>query len=131
MSERNVELGLVAYEAWNSGDVDGLLELAAEEIEVFTALNDVEGGYRGHEGLRRWYADFHDMFPDWHAEPLDIRAVDEATVTHLRVTGHGAISAMPVDQTLWHVAHWRGGKMVRMASYETEAEAVEAADPAT
>ena len=27
--------------------------------------------------MRGWWHDFHDMFPDWHGEIEDIRAIDE------------------------------------------------------
>ena len=127
MSEGNVELARRLVDAWNRGDIDQLLGLMTDDVVVFTALAGVEGSYRGHAGVRRWWSAFHDVFPDWHVEVMTVRALGDATVTHLRQTGHGDNSGVPVDQTLWHVIRWRDGKAVRVSRHASEDEAVEAA----
>jgi ketosteroid isomerase-like protein len=99
----------------------------SDDVEVSTALAGVEGAYRGHDGVRSWWQDFHDAFPDWHAEALTVRASGDATVAYLRISGHGGGSGAPVDQTMWHVMHWRDGKAVRISRHDSEAEALEAA----
>jgi hypothetical protein len=33
----------------------------------------------------------------------------------------------PIDETMWHLAHWSNGQMVRLSSHDSEAEALEAA----
>ena len=127
MSQENVE---DAYRevvtAWNQGDLDGLVERTADDVVVHTALGGVEGEFRGHAGVRRWWEEFHDVFPDWRVEVLSLRALGSATLAQLRQTGHGGESAAPVDQTLWHVVHWRDGKASRISRHDTEAEALEA-----
>ncbi|MEA2346882.1 MAG: SnoaL-like polyketide cyclase [Thermoleophilaceae bacterium] len=114
-------------EAWNRGDLDALVGLMAEDVSISTALAGVEGGYSGHAGARRWWNDFHDVFPDWHAEPVTVRAIGEATVAQLRLTGHGGESGAPVDLTMWHVVNWRADAAVRISRHDTESEALEAA----
>ena len=126
MSQENIRLYSKALGCWNRGDVDGFVELMSPEVEIFTALAGVEGSYRGIDGARRWHADFHDIFPDWHAEPLSVRSRGDATIAHLRATGHGGSSGTPVEQTMWHVIHWRDGKAVRISRHESEEEALEA-----
>jgi ketosteroid isomerase-like protein len=127
MSRENVERYYRVLEAWNLGDVDGLVGLMSDHVEILTALAGIEGSYRGHDGVRRWWQDFHDVFPDWHAEALTIRALGHATVAHLRLTGHGDGSGAPVDQTMWHVVRWRRGKAVRISRHDDEPEAIQAA----
>jgi ketosteroid isomerase-like protein len=127
MSQENVERYYRVLDAWNRGDVDDLLGLMSDQVEVSTALAGVEGSYSGHDGVRRWWQDFHDIFPDWHAEALTLRALGDATVAQLRLTGHGGGSGAPVDQTMWHVVHWRSSKAVRISRHDSEPEALEAA----
>lgn len=127
MVQENVERVHVVLEVWNRGDVDALVQLMSTDVEISTALAGVEGSYRGREGVRRWWRDFHEVFPDWRAEALEVRPVGDATVASLRLTGHGGGSGAPVDQTIWHVMHWRDGKAVRISRHEVEAEALAAA----
>ena len=126
MSAENIRLYSKALDCWNRGDVDAFVELASAEVEIFTALAGVEGSYRGIDGMRHWHADFHDVFPDWHAEPLSLWSVGDATIAHLRATGHGGISGTPVEESMWNVVHWREGKAIRISRHESEAEALEA-----
>jgi hypothetical protein len=113
-------------DAWNRGDVDQMLSLMSEAVEILSFLLIVEGGYRGHDGVRRWWQNFHEAFPDWHAEISKLRSADEATVARLRLRGHGRASSAPVDQVMWHSGVWRDGKAVRVSAHRTEAEAVKA-----
>ena len=127
MSQENVERYRQILDAWNRGDVDAIVRASASTVEIFTALAGVEGNYRGHEGVRRWWRDFHDVFPDWHAEPVEIRAAGDATLAQLRLTGHGGESGAPINELMWHVVHWHDGKSVRISRHDSEAETLEAA----
>jgi hypothetical protein len=98
----------------------------AHTVEIRTALTGVEGSYRGHDGARRWWQDYHDVFPDWHAELVSVRAIGNATLAELRLTGHGGESGAPVDQQIWHVVHWQDGLAVRISRHDSETEALEA-----
>ena len=114
-------------DAWNTGEVERLVEYMAEDVEIESFLIVVEGAYRGHEGVRQWWSSYHDTFPDWHAAVLDIRANDAATAALLRLSGHGGSSGAPVDLKMWHVVLWREGLAKRISAYEDEATALEAA----
>jgi ketosteroid isomerase-like protein len=127
MSQENVASYRRVVDAWNRGDLDDLLALFDDDIEVFSRLVVMEGGYRGHDGVRRWWGNLHDAFPDWHVEPLKVRAIKDATLARLRLRGHGGESGAPVDEEMWHLAHWRDGRIVRLSSHDSEAEALEAA----
>ena len=129
MSQKNVDqLYREILDAWNRGDVEYIVDRAADDVVIDTTLAGVEGShnFRGHEGIRRWWSEYHDVFPDWHAELLTLRAIGESTVAELRVTGHGRGSGAPVDWTMWHVVHWRDGKSTHISPHDTEAEALEA-----
>ena len=129
MGSENVDRYHGVLDTWNRGDLDGLVGMMDGAVEIFTVLAGVEGAYRGHEGVRRWWQDFHNAFPDWNTELLAIRAVGDGTLAQLRLTGHGGESGVPIDQTIWHVVRWRDGKAVRVSRHDSEADALEAVGP--
>ena len=76
MSEENVELARRAYEAWNRGDVDGVLALCHPELEyhasgIYPGLDAV---YEGHEGFRKFERDFR---ATWESLSIDIERLED------------------------------------------------------
>jgi len=122
-----VELAYRAVEAFNRRDWDDFVALIDDEVELESRLVAVEGRYRGHEGLRRWWEDILAAFPDYSAEIEVIRDLGDVTLTHIRGWAHGAGSTAPVVDPSWELAKWRDGKLVWWRSYSTEPEALEAA----
>ena len=55
MSQENVDRALEFLDAFNRRDLDAVVALADDGIEVESRLVAMEGGYRGHEGLRTWW----------------------------------------------------------------------------
>jgi ketosteroid isomerase-like protein len=127
MSEENVELAYCAADAFNRRDLDALLALMHEDVEVLTRTAPMEGGYHGHDGVRRWCQNLLDAFPDYSLETLEVRDVGDLTLGAVHIHGHGGQSGTPIDETVWQVGEWRDGKVVRFSSHDTEAEALEAA----
>ena len=73
MSEENVELTHRAAETFNRRDLDGFLALLAEDVRADPQLARMEGGYRGHAGIRRWWDALLDEIPDFTAEIIEVR----------------------------------------------------------
>jgi ketosteroid isomerase-like protein len=126
MSRENVELTRRAFQAFNDRDLDAVLAGLHHEVEAFPRLAAVEGGYRGHDGIRRWWAQLLGAFPDFHVEILEVRDLGEFIVLALRLRGRGAESDTPVDAAVWHVNQFRDGKVIRWRVYTSESEALEA-----
>jgi ketosteroid isomerase-like protein len=126
MSQENVELTRRVFQAFNDRDLDTLLAGLHEDVEAFPRLAAVEGGYRGHDGVRRWWEQLLGAFPDFHAEILEVRDLGEFMVVVLRVRGRGAESDTPLDAAIWHVNQFRDGKVIRWRVYTSESEALEA-----
>jgi hypothetical protein len=126
VSRENVELGLVMLDAFNRRDWDAFVALADDEIEAESRLVAMEGGYHGHEGLRRWWDDFLGAFPDYTAEVEEMRDLGDVTLAHMRGWGHGAGSATPIVDPFWQPLRWRDGKVVWWRNCTTEEEALEA-----
>ena len=127
MSQENVERTRRAVDAFNRGDLDAVRALVDEGVEVISRLAPIGvSGYHGHDGFLRWRQNLHEVFPDWHGEPLEVRDFGDFTMAAVHVRGHGGESGAPVDQVTWMVGEWRSGKLVRISSHATAAEALEA-----
>ena len=129
MSRENVELTRRAFQAFNDRDLDAVLAGLHDEVEAFPRLAAVEGGYRGHDGIRRWWAQLLGTFPDFHVEILEVRDLGEFIVVALRLRGRGGESDAPVDAAVWHVNQLRNGKVIRWHVYASESEALDAVGP--
>jgi ketosteroid isomerase-like protein len=121
----NVELVHRAYDAFNRRDWEGLLALVDEEVVVESRLVAMEGAYRGHAGLRRWWDDFLGAFPDYKVEIEELRDLGDVTLGHIRGWGHSAASDTPLVDPFWQLIRWRHGKCVWWRNYSTEAEALQ------
>jgi ketosteroid isomerase-like protein len=126
MSRENVELHHRVVDLFNRGEVDALLALTDDDVVVFSRLVVMEGGYRGHDGVRRWRQDLFGVFPDWNVEVTEVRDLGDLTLATLQVRGHGGESGAPINQMIWQLAEWRDGRFVRMSNHANEAEALEA-----
>ena len=126
MSLENVELAQQAFDAFNRRDLGAFLALMDADVEAGSRLVAMEGGYHGHDGLRRWWQNLLDAIPDYTLETVEARELGDLTLTTLRTRGHGADSDTPIEDTVWVVVDWRDRKVVRWRVLSTEAEAVEA-----
>jgi len=126
MSRENVETVRRAYDAFNKRDLDGLLSLMSDDIESGSRLVAVEGGFHGHDGVRRWWSSLFDNFPDLEIEVVDIRDLGDAAVGEYWIRGHGAGSHTPVEDQQWQVVRFRSGKISAWHSFLSETEALEA-----
>jgi ketosteroid isomerase-like protein len=126
MAQENVELAEQAFDAFNRRDLGAFLALMDAEVEAGSRLVAMEGGYHGHDGLRRWWQNLLDAIPDYTLETVEARALGDLTLTTLRTRGHGADSDTPIEDTVWVVVDWRDKQVVRWRVLSTEAEALEA-----
>ena len=127
MSQENVALTRRALQAFEDRDLDGLLAVLDDDVEAYPILAGMEGGYRGHDAIRRWWAALLDTFPDFRATIVELRDLGDLTIAVLRLRGHGAESATPVDATVCQVTEFGHGKCIRWRVYTSERDAVEAA----
>jgi ketosteroid isomerase-like protein len=126
LAQQNVELSHRAAEAFNRRDIDAFLDLQHPDVEGFPLASDMHGGYRGHGGTRRWWNELFEAFPDVTIEIVELRAHEDLTIAAVRMRGHGAVGATPVDMTLWRVDRWLDQKCVWWGSFRTESDALQA-----
>jgi ketosteroid isomerase-like protein len=126
MPQENGELYRRAAQAYNDDDLDAFLALMDPDVDAIPRVAPMEGGYRGHDGMRRFWGNLHDTFPDFHTVVVEVRELGHLTLAELRNRGRGVGSDIPVEQRSWHVAKWRDQRIIRWRAYGTAAEALEA-----
>jgi ketosteroid isomerase-like protein len=128
MSQENVERYRRGIDAFNRRDIEAFMASYDPEVVAVSRILAVEGGtYRGHDGIRRWWKDLLDVFPDFTIEIISVRDAGNSLVAGLRNRAHGEGSDAPFEETMWQVVEVRDGTVVRWQMYGSEEEALEAA----
>ena len=81
-------------DALNKGDVDACLETMDPDVSFAPIRSQIEGVYRGHAGVRRWFADNIESFESFRVNPTETRDLGGDRllmigVLHLRARGSG------------------------------------------
>jgi ketosteroid isomerase-like protein len=126
-SPERTELARSAFDALARRDLDAYLALMHEEVHTDSRLAPMEGGFVGHEGVRRWWRAVFEVFPDYSVEVCELRHEGEVTLTRVHTRGRAADSQAPLVETLWVATRWREDKVVWWSAFPTEDEARTAA----
>jgi ketosteroid isomerase-like protein len=131
MSQENVEIVRQAIAANRSGPQDATTDAAVAltdpKVEFVSRLTSVEGTYRGHDGLRRYFADMADAWREWQNEAQAIEELSPDTVLAdviFRAVGKSGVAAELRSAIVWELSD---GKIARVHSYGSRKEALEAA----
>ena len=60
------------------------------EVEAVSLLVAMGGGYHGHDGIRRWWGNMLDVFPDWAADVVEVRDLGDLTLSAVVTTARAA-----------------------------------------
>jgi ketosteroid isomerase-like protein len=126
MSEENVEVVRRAYEAVRQRNFDAFLALHDAKVQL-TPLRPEGATYHGYEGVRRYWEELFDVFPDFTAEIDEVRTLGNLVLVAARISGHGKGSEVPVGQPIWQLGELRAGKILWWRSFPSRSEALEAA----
>ena len=131
MSQENVELVRVAYEAFERGDLEAVSQLHDPAIEWQTSAEDPDAAtHRGRVAVRRYIEGWMETFPGLRAELEECVAVpDGKVITTVRYTGRARASGMDMDWRQSLVYTVQAGLIVRAEEYFDRDEALEAARP--
>ena len=129
MSVGNIELVRLAVEAANHRDVATLDAIWSEQAEFHSTFAASEGRvFRGRQGIRDYFATLGEVFDDMHVDIEEItEAGEDRLIVVVRVTGRGTGSGANVEQRNGQVWAFVDGKVARVDSYMSRAEAFEAA----
>jgi ketosteroid isomerase-like protein len=133
VSQENVNLVLRVHTAVIQGDLDGLLARVHPKAEYRPATQralEGEGSvFRGHDGIRRWFGELHELYEDLDAEILEVRDLGDRVVVVFLVRGRGTGSGVTLEQPLAQVVTLREGKVIEIREYFSRDEALEAVGP--
>jgi ketosteroid isomerase-like protein len=131
MSKENVEIVRQVYEAAASRDAATIFTLYDPEVELDnTRLQMPEGGrgvYRGHEGLRRFFREWHEAWGSIEYDYDELIDAGEQVISVVTRHARGRASGAEVEMPLALIFTLRQGKVVRVVWFRTREEALEAA----
>jgi ketosteroid isomerase-like protein len=128
MSE-NVELVRRSFEAMGVWDVDELLRLYARDVEFLPLTGTLveSGGYRGHEGVRAYFAEARELWDVVEPEGHEYRDLGDRVVVAGRCRVRGRASGAESHPACAWVVRVRDGMIVSHRTCATHDEAVRAA----
>jgi ketosteroid isomerase-like protein len=101
-------------DAITSGDLDKALEVCHPEIEFLSVLAVTGDRYVGHDGIRRYFADFASAWSEWRVEVHGVQALEDGRV-EIVMTMHfrGKESGAMLSERTAHVWTLRDGRLLR------------------
>lgn len=123
MSQQNVDVVRRVNEAIEAKDMEALLAEHHPNVEIVVLRSEIEGPYRGHDGLRRMAADMFEA--DFGMRIDEIRDLGGNRVLVLG-RQHATVRGAPWDHVLAEVFEIGAGKVTRLQAFSTVEEALEA-----
>jgi ketosteroid isomerase-like protein len=129
MSQENVEILRRAFEAFNRGDLDGVLADAAPDFEYVASgvMPDFQGVFRGAEEYRRLLGWVPDVFDDARVEATEVIDAGDHLAVSVTFSGRGKQSAVATTWKMWQVWTFEEGRFVRGRGFSSREQALEAA----
>jgi ketosteroid isomerase-like protein len=123
----DTELVKRGYEAWNRGDVEGVLSFLDPQIEWRGYTHIPESGtLEGRDEVRAWLERFLDAWEQLEIEVTEQIEAGEQVVALVRFRGTGKGSGVPVEGgTDAHVWTVREGRIVAVTLYQGTREALQ------
>jgi ketosteroid isomerase-like protein len=124
-AEANVEIARRFTETVVRGDYKAAAAMVAPDFIVDdTDIPESTGADSFREWIGRWDA----AFESWRIEDLEVRSIGEdRTLSLFRIYATGTGSGIELARDDASIAEFRDGKIVRIAYYNNQAQALEAA----
>jgi ketosteroid isomerase-like protein len=114
-------------EAYNEGDLDGLVALADPNIEWEVAPeHPAATTHRGFDAVRDYHEDWRNTLHDLRIDLRSIAASRDTVVTVCGLRGQGTESGADVEVEIAFLTTFRDGKAVRVEEFLDPAEAMRA-----
>lgn len=114
-------------EAYNEGDLDALVALAAPDIEWEVAPeHPAATTHRGIDAVREYHEDWRNTLDDLRIDLHSIAAGGDTVVTVCGVRGKGVESGADVEVEIALLTTFRDGRAVRVEEFLDPAEAMRA-----
>ena len=114
-----------AIDALNRGELEEFVGHMHPDVEFTSMIAEVEGEtFRGHDGVRRWWATVRDAFDEGFWDLREIGVDGERGVAYLHISGR--MVGVPVAQGMWQAFRGEDGLARWWAFFRDEDEAREA-----
>jgi uncharacterized protein len=131
MSRENVELVRRIWDAADRRDTQAVLSLYDPEVELdvsgFPVVATNANLYRGHEGLRRLFGEWQEIWSDADSDLVELIDAGDRVVSVYNYRGRGRASGVAVEEVFATVWTIRNDKAVRVEWFTGRAEALAAA----
>jgi ketosteroid isomerase-like protein len=125
MSQENVEIVRAFMEAFNAGDIEGVIACCDPGIEFHSTFAAVGGAsYHGHDGVRTWYRDLEEEWGDIRSEVEVLYDVGEHTLTLTVFRGRGKHSGAEAALPAAVVTRAEDGLIVYFKGYAHREDAL-------
>jgi ketosteroid isomerase-like protein len=118
VSTETLELARQAYDAWNRGDLDWVLDHMTEDFEFRPGLGfaDLDDVYAGKEGWRRFSRTWSEAWDEITVTVNRIEDLGDRLVVLLTFDGRGRGSGVQVSLRVGQVATVRGNLLSKLES---------------
>ena len=117
-------------ETLNESGVEAAMDQIHPDFEGVTPpeLSPEPDTYRGHEGIRRYFAGFEGVMDEvrWEADEL-MEAPDERVVAGIRLVTRSVATGLELELPVWQVCTVRDGKVFRIEGFAKREDALRAA----
>ena len=130
MSQQDLEVVRSMLETLNESGVEAAMDQIHPDFEGVTPpeLSPEPDTYRGHEGVRRYFAGFEGVMDEvrWEADEL-MEAPDERVVAGIRLLTRSVTTGLELELPVWQVCTVRDGKVLRIDGFAKREDALRAA----
>jgi uncharacterized protein len=128
MSHENVELVRLGYDAFNRGDLGGVLDLCAPDVEWQDTAAIDTSAVTGKDGVRAFFESVMEAWDEIRRDPEEIIDLgDDRVLVLFHTTGRGKGSGIEVDGKGADLLTIRGGLLMRWVAFADRSQALEAA----
>ena len=118
MSNENVEIVRRLWEAADRRDTAAVLALYDPDVELdgtgFPLVAQEGAVYRGHEGLKKLFAEWRETWRDAEARLDEIIDAGDRVISIYTYSAHGRASGTPIKEEFATVSTIASGKVVRV-----------------
>ncbi len=130
MSRENVEVVRRIWDAADRRDTQTVFSLYDPEVELdvsgFPVVATNADRYRGHEGLRRLFTEWREIWSDADSDLVELIDTGDRVVSVYSYRGRGRASGAAIEEVFATVWTIRNDKAVRVEWFMGRAEALEA-----
>jgi ketosteroid isomerase-like protein len=130
VSRQDLEVVRSMLDTLNERGVEAAMDQIHPDFEGVTPpeLSPEPDTYRGHEGVRRYFAGFEGVMDEvrWEADEL-MEAPDDRVVAGIRLVTRSVATGLELELAVWQVCTVRDGKVLRIDGFAKREDALRAA----